>query len=252
MTSFWIPISVVCAIWAYFLAHAGVSMSLHHSREKPLFTPTPYWCWISAWYQRERLTAAYMWYWTTAACTSVIYIVLFFYIRSVDAASTGRWRWRSNHKQAHHLGRTGPSLLSTQSRKMLMYVSRAQNVSQPSSPSRGRYPAVYIAVILPQSLIRWMTAAGVEVQPFWVFLSQCIFSLGGVCDALLLIFTRPRVLGFAPSEDGHVEEGTLDLTMDASTRCEWGNGLDSMPHSATVLTLDAQLPGCAGESEAKD
>ncbi|KZV92497.1 hypothetical protein EXIGLDRAFT_73175 [Exidia glandulosa HHB12029] len=228
-TSFWIPISVVCAIWTYFLVHAGISMSLHHSQTRPLFTPTPYWCWISAWYPRERLTAAYMWYWMTAACTSVIYIVLFFYIRSVDVASKRFWTWGREQKRSHPVERTGRNLLSTQSKKMLIY------------------PAVYVAVILPQSLIRWMTSGGVTVAPFWVFLAQCIFSLGGVCDALLLIFTRPRVLGFAPSQhtDDDKDDGSPGIVANVgvSTNCDWNHGLESMPHSATALTLDAQSPG---------
>ncbi|EJD55200.1 hypothetical protein AURDEDRAFT_109625 [Auricularia subglabra TFB-10046 SS5] len=218
------PTAVVGFIWAYFLIHAGVSKATHRSISRPLITPTPYWCWISGWYQRERLTAAYMWYWTTAAACTVIYVVLFLYIRGNVELARGRRFSISLHKAPEPIARTGSRFsLTSHSRKMLIY------------------PAAYIAIILPQSLIRWMTAAGITVDPLWVFFSQCIFSLGGLCDALLLIFTRPHVLGFESSQSE--SRKTIEISMVVSTHCDWDSPALQSTNSATVLTTAAAMEG---------
>ena len=71
----------------------------------------------------------------------------------------------------------------------------------------SRYPIVYTVLILPFTLMRWIDSFTrvKDVAPPLYFVFVSIYYLGGLANILLLVFTRPNVLGFsrkrAPGEE---------------------------------------------------
>lgn len=81
--SFLVPLLVVGAIWLYVSLYVGISFAKFHSPGREYFVPTPYWCWISSRYPKERISEEYFWLWFAAVFSIILYIPLFFVIRSV-------------------------------------------------------------------------------------------------------------------------------------------------------------------------
>lgn len=81
--SFLIPLLVVGAIWLYVFLYVGISVAKHHSSNSEYFVPTPYWCWISPQYGKDRVSQEYFWLWFAALFSIVLYVPLFFVIRHV-------------------------------------------------------------------------------------------------------------------------------------------------------------------------
>jgi cytochrome bd-type quinol oxidase subunit 2 len=68
----------VVALASLFIA-LWVAMGNHKYRNYE--TPTPYWCWISPEYSRERIAGDYVWMWIALLASTIVYIPLYFWAR---------------------------------------------------------------------------------------------------------------------------------------------------------------------------
>ncbi|EJD41565.1 hypothetical protein AURDEDRAFT_186517 [Auricularia subglabra TFB-10046 SS5] len=180
--SFLIPVIVISAIWIYVSLYSGISYARHHSPGEELFVPTPYWCWISSRYPKDRISAEYFWLWFAALFSILLYIPLFFMIRGNIEVDPQRF-WRMSFHRTAGMSRKGVTFSpSQQSLKMLLY------------------PACYILTVIPLTITRWVGfSTGNRIAPFWTFFGVSIFGLSGIVNVLLLTLTRPSILSFGAS-----------------------------------------------------
>lgn len=198
--SFTIPSVVIAATWIYRAVFLGAAKAAERAGF-PLFTPTPYWCWISEHYAAERVPVGYLWHWLCVGISAALYVPLFLYIRgNLDVDPARPWRV-ALHRAAVDVRPLAPGTgrfsLSKQSRKMLLY------------------PAVYVVLIVPFSAMRWADNFAGEgaIAPPWYFLCVSLYYLGGLANVLLLMLTRPSLLGFArleTREETHSESKTYE------------------------------------------
>ncbi|KZV95820.1 hypothetical protein EXIGLDRAFT_834095 [Exidia glandulosa HHB12029] len=179
--NFRIPAMVVVLSWTYRLVFYAAIMGAKRP-EEPLFTPTPFWCWISAAYGYARIPAFYLWLWSSTGLSILLYVPLFLCIRgNLEIDPTRPWRV-ALRRTPTPIEVIGPAIrIADQSRKMLMY------------------PVVYVVLSVPFSVIRWVAtfkATHVVTTP-WYFLCICLHNCEGLANVLLLALTRPSILGFA-------------------------------------------------------
>ncbi|EJD41550.1 hypothetical protein AURDEDRAFT_186506 [Auricularia subglabra TFB-10046 SS5] len=153
-----------------------------------LFGPTPYWCWFAERYQYGRIPGSFLWYWLSMGSSILLYIPVYLRIRGnlyVEGWHTWRVTLRGAQLPQRVDGRFNPV---QQSRKMLLY------------------PIVYTVLIVPFSVLRWIVnftrVKHVAAPLYFLFIS--IFYLGGLANVLLLVFTRPNVLGFSRDRGAQV------------------------------------------------
>ncbi|EJD42153.1 hypothetical protein AURDEDRAFT_168708 [Auricularia subglabra TFB-10046 SS5] len=190
---FTIPSLVIAGTWVYRAVFLGAAKAAENA-EFPLFTPTPYWCWVSEHYAAERVPVGYLWHWLCVGISVALYIPLFLYIRgNLDVDPARPWRI-SLHCASDIRPLESKFCLSKQSRKMLLY------------------PAVYVVLIVPFSAMRWADnfAGEGEIAPPWYFLCVSLYYLGGLANVLLLMLTRPSLLGFAKLREGTDWDSTED------------------------------------------
>jgi hypothetical protein len=142
-------------------------------------TPTPYWCWVGSHYLAERIAGEYAWLWFTLFVSFFAYLPLFFWARGDISPDPERW-WRvqfhdSNGTINTHDGRK---------RMRAMYMLA--------------YPAVYCVLVLPLSVVRWITFDGTSVNSAANFVVVSMYNLSGFCNVVLFTVTRPNLLLMRP------------------------------------------------------
>ncbi|KZV92206.1 hypothetical protein EXIGLDRAFT_769185 [Exidia glandulosa HHB12029] len=194
-TTFRIPAMVVGLSWMYRLVFYAAIVGTQQAG-KPLFAPTPFWCWISAAYHHEREPAFYLWLWSSTGLSILLYVPMFLRIRGNLEVDPSRF-WRiSLRRTPTPIEVFGPTTrLADQSRKMLMY------------------PVVYIVLSVPFSVMRW--AANFRgthtVDTPWYFLCISLHNCEGLANVLLLTMTRPSILGFSRGDSrGQGRAGTAE------------------------------------------
>ncbi|KAI0058572.1 hypothetical protein BV25DRAFT_1786561, partial [Artomyces pyxidatus] len=161
----------VFIIWAFVGAFTGVNAGLHHRGSEVYDTPTPYWCWVGERYGTERIAGEYLWLWIALFSSVIMYIPLYFWSQGYLSLAEGSW-WRF---RVH------------------------RPTKRPSTRAIGMlaYPAVYSLLVLPLSVVRWITfRTQLSVPSAATFCVVFLFSLSGACNVLLLLLTRPQLLLF--------------------------------------------------------
>jgi len=183
-----LPAIVISGIWLFVGLYVGISVAQHSSvtSDSAYFAPAGFWCWISARYPADRISAEYVWLWVAALLSVVLYIPLYFCIRGnleVDPARPWVWSWRA---APPNVPKDRGFDAVAQARKMLAY------------------PACYIVIVAPLSVARWIGFSdGNVIAPFWTFFGVFLFGLSGIVNVLLLTLTRPTVLTFGRSHATH-------------------------------------------------
>jgi len=76
----WIPSIVVSCIWLYVIIFTAILAS--HTGQDLWNYPTPYWCWIGHQHLAAQLTGEYLWLWIAGLASIVLYVPLYFIVRS--------------------------------------------------------------------------------------------------------------------------------------------------------------------------
>jgi len=156
--------ALTSAVWLFFILWVTIGAAAHRNPNDLYMTPTPYWCWVGSRYLGERIAGEYIWLWLALLTSLVTYIPLFF------------WRFVQN------------SELDRQQRISFQFLA---------------YPMVYSFIIIPVSVIRWMTFVDTRfvVPEGATFFAQVLFGLSGVFNVLLLRYFRPGALLFTQRKD---------------------------------------------------
>jgi hypothetical protein len=166
--------SIVALIWLYVILCVSIPLGTHSDT---YIVPSPYWCWIGRNHTPERYFGQYAWLWSTLGVSVVSYIPLFLWARGnieFDTVNSLKFHWVKVSPQNQRSGskRRAFGLLA--------------------------YPLVYSVIILPLTVIRWMTFSENEANPTMPsaasFFATTLYALIGAFNVLLLLVTRPYLL----------------------------------------------------------
>lgn len=183
-----IPAIVISIIWLFLILFVVLEAVTHPN----FYTPTPYWCWISADIV-PRLVGQYIWLWLSSFVSIVLYILLFFSLRGNVTIDTDTW-WNIKFHRAPQL-----TLRDDQ-----ISIGEAQPGSEARSQAMSMllYPALYTVLVTPLSISRWLGYAMQQENPprqlpFVVsMVSITVFGLSGLVNVALFMITRPKLLLF--------------------------------------------------------
>ncbi|TFY64241.1 hypothetical protein EVG20_g6012 [Dentipellis fragilis] len=168
---------IVGFIWLYVILFTSIGLGLHATGDNRWDTPTPYWCWIGQQWKVERIFGEYLWLWITLGTSIVVYIPLFLWSQGIMSVDEHRW-WRFH---MHPL------------RKAQDFEPRRR-----FALSMLAYPLSYSVLVLPLSIVRWLTFnTGGSVPSAATFVVITLYGLSGMVNVLLLLLTRPRLLLFS-------------------------------------------------------
>jgi len=126
------------------------------------------------------------------------YIPLFFWARGNITVSTEHW-WKitfhSSKKNIHGIDPDGRRRRSIGMIAYVMILSRCG--PQSDSTVMHSYPLVYSVIVLPLSIVRWITGFGTNphhIPSAATFIVISIYSLSGAFNAMLFLLTRSDLL----------------------------------------------------------
>ncbi|EIN11602.1 hypothetical protein PUNSTDRAFT_61801 [Punctularia strigosozonata HHB-11173 SS5] len=169
---------VVGCIWVFMLLYTII-----RSRARLHETPTPFWCWIGGegkQYIVDKLMGEYLWMWLTLFISVLVYVPLFLLSRGYISVHPIQW-W----KLSMHRRKEGGGLPAAKQASMGMLA----------------YPIAYSVIILPMSVVRWITftSSRSRTVPSAATLAVVtIFGLSGATNVFLLVYARPGLLLLRP------------------------------------------------------
>ncbi|KAG8748249.1 hypothetical protein FRC10_007638 [Ceratobasidium sp. 414] len=220
--------TVIGLIWLYLGLCVSVGFAVNQGRAnrkhgadialEDFYVPTPFWCWIGQGYLVERILFEYMWLWSTALISILLYTILFLRLRGFISVDPRRWT-----RIRFHFKRAKPQEMS--------YVTSNGVRLQAMATTSGRlvikqetsdalkllyYPAAYTALVLPLSIARWttfdpsappdLTPTAAETPFTATAIVLCIFGLSGIVNVIMFVSTRPNVLGFGARRQARAEK----------------------------------------------
>jgi len=144
----------------------------------PYFGIAGIWCWITDPYQTERLLLEYIWMFTSAVVSFVLYVLVFLKLRGYVLVSGWRIRFRRASSPTWDL-QSGKDRFDAQTtsiaRQMLWY------------------PIAYAVLILPIGAVRYAEWMGHTMPEALIIFSDGVFLLSGIINTVLFCTTR-RIL----------------------------------------------------------
>ncbi|KAF8502220.1 hypothetical protein F5888DRAFT_1177482 [Russula emetica] len=163
-----VALSLVCLACIFIMLWVVIGADIHKNYE----TPTPYWCWISPHFPRERLGGEYIWMWIALLASAILYNSLYFWAEGFWSVDDGyRFHWWNPDERVGYTERRA---------KLGMLL----------------YPLAYSLVILPLTIARCLEFGHHNVPTAATFFGVTMFYLSGVINVLLLLIVRPRLLLF--------------------------------------------------------
>jgi len=147
-----------------------------HSRG-PYFGISGYWCWITDNYQTERTLLEYMFMFMSAGFSFLLYLSIILKFRG-NLVVNG-WSVKVRRVSKATAWRPDPnaeSLLSSQIAHVMKQMMW--------------YPCVYMVIICPIAICRFLEWTNHEVSPTATIFSDFIFVLGGFFNSVLFLTTR--------------------------------------------------------------
>jgi len=159
-------------IWLFLVIFIGVTVGTQTHGTQHYMTPAGFWCWIGngSRYNAERYAGEYVWMWTALAVSVITYVPLSFVALGIRLGLNENHWWRFTlHRQGSAEGQTRRSI------------------------SMIAYPVVYVILVIPISVVRWVSGFGSaeKMLPSAATLaSECVFSLSGLANVFIFLFTR--------------------------------------------------------------
>jgi len=160
---------MVCLVCVFITFWVAIGASGVHKNYE---TPTPYWCWISPKFPKERLGGEYVWMWIALFASAILYIPLYFWAEgfwSVDEEYKFHW-WNPDQ--------------------------RVEYVQRRAALGMLLYPVAYSLVVLPITIARWLQFSRHDVSSAVTFFANSMFYLSGAINVLLFLIIRPQLLLF--------------------------------------------------------
>ncbi|PBK73567.1 hypothetical protein ARMSODRAFT_952659 [Armillaria solidipes] len=167
---------VTLTVWAFII----IMIIVGNTTRGPNYEePTPYWCWIGENHTALRIIGEYVWFWITLGASFLVYIFLFLWSRGNIAFDDKSW-W----KFTFHSRPDKPE-------------SQEEKARRRNSLNMIAYPVVYSILVLPLSVVRWITFNGknqLGSEANLIVIS--IYGLSGMMNVILLLVTRPNSVLF--------------------------------------------------------
>jgi len=163
----------------------------------PYFGPSGFWCWIAAQYPTERIFLEYMLEWTSALFSFVLYVIVLLRVRgNLIQDTAGKWSFQwIPRSESWRLGFVRDYLDSCTVKLAAIIVW---------------YPVTYTVLVVPISIARFASYAGVRVPNGFTFFADLIFALGGFANFLLFLGTRHFVPDVSTVPDLSTPRSRLD------------------------------------------
>jgi len=211
-------VAAVVSLWMFCLTLTAIGPIMVR---RDFFVPAGAWCWINADRQDERLYLHYLWIFISQLGSLVIYISIFFSLRTRMAGSrlfqnSARAAASKNNTTSEEFSKSGAgtttTIMSTRndafavSRKRILRTARYMVV----------YPFAYVALTLPLASGRVSAMAGKEPPLAFFPAAGTLMACCGITDVLLYIWTRKALLKSSvakpssSSEDGLTRRATLE------------------------------------------
>lgn len=133
----------------------------------------------------------YFWMWMALFGSILLYIPLWLWMRgNILLYDVAPW-WKFRFQRAIN----DPDLRARRSRSLIMLAyAQVCSWSLYCTDTIFRYPAVYCALVLPMSIVRWLTFVHDvnSVSSTATFIVVSIFGLSGFVNIILLLTTRPQ------------------------------------------------------------
>jgi len=177
VSSMMITLGSVVAIWVFDIILISIGFGVNHASDSgnlSFMVPTPYWCWINKNYIEWRVLSEYLWMWITLLFSILVYIPLYLWMRGNLAFNDLIW-WKCHFRHAVL------SDVDQRSRRRRALVMLA-------------YPLVYCLLILPLSIVRWITFVqpGTYIPAGATLAVTAVFGLSGFLNVCLIMTTRPK------------------------------------------------------------
>ncbi|KAG8898441.1 hypothetical protein FRB99_007435 [Tulasnella sp. 403] len=186
-----LPLTVISIILLILLGLAAIQVTLRADFYGPSDGSG---CWSEARSLGERLGLEYVFFWLAALLGIPLYVPLFFLFRGnikvgedvvtpdSGAKSRVQWQWLVTYKKSGHL----------EGKHWQWRASKAlQNkVETQMIP----YPIIYLYIIIPISITRWMTFKGKYVPYPATCFAAVMFESSGLVNTTLYLITRPVLL----------------------------------------------------------
>jgi len=173
-----IAYAIVGLTWIFVCFFVGIGVSINTRGSNFYESPVGYWCWIGNHYLPEQLAGQYIWVWVTMVISFLAYTTLFFWARGNISVSQQHWWKFQVHSDTDVVQDIDPGGRRWRSFRMIVY------------------PIVFAVIALPLSVVRWRSGFGGSKHhlPTATFAVEFLYSLSGVLNVLLFLFTRSDLL----------------------------------------------------------
>ncbi|KAF8529613.1 hypothetical protein BU17DRAFT_36454, partial [Hysterangium stoloniferum] len=186
---------VVISIGFFALVFPAIGAGVFRDGDSRYILPIPYWCWVSRKHIWAQVAGEYIWMWLSAFVSLAVYIPLYLQLAGyINPTWTGNhwWQFRiERSKKQGILASSGPDILT-------------------ELHCHDRYPISYFFLVLPDSVVRWITFLDAANSPSSAtFFATSVFGLSGLVNVALLYFGRPgkeilKLFSFFPKQVDHV------------------------------------------------
>lgn len=149
----------------------------------PYYGISGYWCWITPAYSTERYTSEYLFMFTSAGLSFILYFFVFLLLRGNVTVSAGRKVYFHQRPKLKVGGTSGGTYISTDDRRI---------ESQLTTIAKQMlwYPLAFAILVLPIGAARYSDTSGASV-PFAVLVATAaLFMLSGFVNTVLFCATR--------------------------------------------------------------
>lgn len=200
----------------------------------PYYGISGYWCWITPAYSIERYTSEYLFMFTSAGLSFILYLFVYLRLRGNITVSGGRKVYFHQRPKLRVGGTSGGTYISTDDRRI---------ESQLTTIAKQMlwYPLAFVILVLPAGATRYAATSGASV-PFPVLISTAaLFMLGGFVNTVLFCATRSVIPVSWRKRTGirnRLSIGRGDITLSS-----WGNSVWQRTEPLTRKgTLNAGSP----------
>jgi len=159
-------------IWVFLFIFIGITVGTQTHGTQHYMTPAGFWCWIGngSRYNAERYAGEYAWMWAALGVSALTYIPLFFVALGIGLRfNKDKWYGFEFYREHNQIG--------GQRRRAIKMII---------------YPFVYFILVIPISVVRWVSGfgSGAKVPPAASIATECIYSLSGLANVFIFLFTR--------------------------------------------------------------
>jgi len=232
---------IVSFIFLFVIIFIGVTVGTQTHGNQHYMAPDGFWCWIGGngtRYNPERYAGEYVWMWTALFVSVITYVPLSFVALGILRVSPNCW-WKFEVRGRRDVRVEG------QKRRSISMIA---------------YPVVYIIVVAPISVIRWTSGFGsvpkTIIPPAATLATECIFSLSGLANVIIFLFTRSDLFMVGNTErKGHSFKATPLPPVNSSKASEMEEtGSQSHPQDILPGVDDGgwTLPSAPHASESQE